>query len=224
MSAPGPVVYCHKDLSDITSNSRDIAMKSFTRYLSLVAGLAVVLSGPAIFSAESGWITLIDGDRGMDNFNRVGSANWAGYDGFVGATSSAGGAGFLVTKESYDDFELRVEFWVSDDANSGIYLRCQDGNVITDRSCYEANIYDQRPDLTFGTGGIVHIAPVAEPYPKAGGKWNTYEITANGPQLKVVLNGVTTAEAEDSQFAGGPIALQWGQGTVRFRSVQIRPL
>ena len=98
-------------------------MKSFTRYLSLVAGLAVVLSGPAIFSAESGWITLIDGDRGMDNFNRVGSANWAGYDGFVGATSSAGGAGFLVTKESYNDFELRVEFWVTDDANSEILVK-----------------------------------------------------------------------------------------------------
>ena len=199
-------------------------MKKTSSYFLLIAGLIAVLSGPAIFSAESGWITLIDGDSGMNNFNRVGTANWAGYDGFVGATSSGDGAGFLVTKESYDDFELIIEFWVSDDANSGIYLRCQDANVITDRSCYEANIFDQRGDLSFGTGGIVHIAPVSEPYPKAGGKWNTYEITANGPQLKAVLNGVTTAEAEDSQFSSGPIALQWARGTVRFRRVQIRPL
>ncbi|MCP5346118.1 MAG: DUF1080 domain-containing protein [Gammaproteobacteria bacterium] len=199
-------------------------MKQLTRSFLLVTGLAAALAGPVVFSADAGWITLLEGTSGMNNFNRVGSANWAGYDGMVGATSSADGPGYLVTKESYDNFELRVEFWVSDDANSGIYMRCQDPQVITDRSCYEANIFDQRPDLSFGTGGIVHIAPVAEPYPKAGGKWNTYEITANGPQLKAVLNGVTTAEAEDSQFSSGPIALQWGRGTVRFRSVQIRPL
>ena len=37
--------------------------------------------------------------------------------------------------------------------------------------------------------------------PKAGGKWNTYEITAKGSQLTVVLNGVQTADIQHSQFA-----------------------
>jgi hypothetical protein len=41
------------------------------------------------------------------------------------------------------------------------------------------NIYDQRPDPSYGTGAIVNFAKV-EPMPKAGGKWNTYEITAKG--------------------------------------------
>ena len=130
----------------------------------------------------------------------------------------------VISTPAYDDFELRVEFWASDDANSGIFMRCQDANTITDRSCYEANIFDQRGDLSFGTGGVVHIAPVSEPYPKAGGRWNTYEITLQGSRMTLVLNGETTAEAEDSQFSSGPIALQWGRGTLRFRSMQIRPL
>ena len=199
-------------------------MNHFSKYLLLISGLLAVLSGPLVFSADSGWITLIDGDNGIDNFDRVGTANWTPGDGFIGATSSADGPGYLVTKDSYDDFELRVEFWSSDDANSGIYMRCQDANTITDRSCYEANIFDQRGDLSFGTGGIVHIAPVSEPYPKAGGRWNTYEITLRGSSLSVVLNGETTAEAEDTQFSSGPIALQWGRGELRFRSMQIRPL
>ena len=208
----------------IDLNSEDDKMNHNRKYFLLITGLLTTLSGPLVFSADSGWITLIDGANGIDNFNRVGQANWAPADGFIGATSSVDGPGFLVTKESYDDFELRVEFWASDDANSGIFMRCQDANTITDRSCYEANIFDQRGDLSFGTGGVVHIAPVAEPYPKAGGKWNTYEITMQGSRMTVVLNGVTTAEAEDSQFSSGPIALQWGRGELRFRSMQIRPL
>jgi hypothetical protein len=118
---------------------------------------------------------------------------------------------------------IRVEFWASDDANSGIFMRCADPKNITDKSCYEANIFDQRPDPTYGTGAIVHIAKIST-MPKAGGKWNTYEITAKGPRLTVMLNGAQTVDVQDSKFASGPIALQWGRGVVRFRKVQIKPL
>jgi hypothetical protein len=41
--------------------------------------------------------------------------------------------------------------------------------------------------------------------PKAGGKWNTFEITAKGPQLTVVLNGTKTVDMQDSKFAGFPM-------------------
>lgn len=174
-------------------------------------------------AAEEQWITLIDGSTGMDNFEIVGEANWGAADGAIQATEGPG-TSFLLTKESYSNFVLRIEFWVSDDANSGIYMRCQDPAAITDRSCYEANIYDQRPDLSFGTGGIVHVGPVTEPYPKAGGKWNTYEITLNDEHLMVSLNGEQTVHITDTQFAVGPIGLQWARGTVRFRSMQIMPL
>jgi hypothetical protein len=60
--------------------------------------------------------------------------------------------------------------------------------------------------------------------PKAGGKWNTYEITARGARLVLVLNGVKTVDVEDAKLASGPIALQWGRGTIRFRKVEIKPL
>jgi hypothetical protein len=118
---------------------------------------------------------------------------------------------------------IRAEIWASDDANSGIFMRCQDRKKIADKSCYEANVYDQRPDPTYGTGAIVNFAKVS-PMPKAGGKWNTFEITAKGPQIVVVLNGVKTVELKDGSFTSGPIALQYGAGVVKFRKVQIRPL
>lgn len=201
------------------------------RLSGISAGLLVIaltLSGCAYHpQLTGGWVSLFDGTS-LNNWNRVGNANWRLQAGVVQADSSDGtGSGFLVTKNSYKDFELRVEFWSSDDANSGIYVRCANPKKITDRTCYEANIFDQRPDPSYGTGGIVHLAqvnPRVRPLPKAGGKWNLYYITAIGPEVTVVLNGNPTSHMRDSQFASGPIALQWGRGVVKFRKVEIKPL
>ena len=60
--------------------------------------------------------------------------------------------------------------------------------------------------------------------PKAGGKWNTYEITVKGSRLILVLNGEKTVDVEDGKLASGPFALQWGRGVIKFRKVQIRAL
>jgi hypothetical protein len=189
---------------------------------SLIFGTVLSFFGLTMVFAQtpaSGWVTLFDG-KDLNNFNVVGTANWKLADGMVEATS---GSGFLVSKETFSDFEIRVEFFVNEGANSGVYMRCQDPTTITDKTCYEANVFDKRPDQSGRTGAIVHIAkPLA--IIDAGGKWNTYEITAKGPQLIVKLNGTVTAQAEDTKFASGPIALQYMAGTVRFRRVQIRRL
>lgn len=170
-----------------------------------------------------GWVTLIDGTRGMENFERVGDSNWSATDGAVQADKRGKDTGFLVSKTSYGNFQLIVEFWSSPDANSGIFIRCANPKVITDKSCYEANIFDQRPDPSFGTGGIVHHGKVIKPL-KAAGQWNTMDFTAYGSIMVVTLNGVKTAEINHDQFARGPIALQHGAGVIKFRKVQIKPL
>ena len=188
-----------------------------------IAAVTVALGGCAQLGI-GGWTTLIDGTKGMDNFNVVGQADWTGVDGAIQATKGGTTPSYLVTKNSYKDFTIRVEFWSSDNANSGVFVRCQNPNQITDESCYEANIFDTRPDPTYGTGAIVKVAKLTAPMIKAGGKWNTYEITAQGKRLVLVLNGVKTVDVEDSKFASGPIGLQWGSGTIKFRKVEIRSL
>jgi len=85
------------------------------------------------------------------------------------------------------------------------------------------NIFDQRKDPTYGTGGIVHFVEV-NPMPKAGGKWNTFEITAKGPHLIVIFNGQKTVDVQDSKHASGPLALQYGSGVMKWRKVQIKEL
>ena len=202
-------------------------MKRFsviTMSLLVVVFIAFGCSRQLTDQRDAGWITLIDGPKGLENWNQVGSSNWAVVDGVVQADKRADKeAGFLVSKNSYKDFQIRAEFWVDDDANSGIFIRCTDPQKITATNAYEVNIYDKRPDPSYGTGAIVNFAKV-DPMPKAGGKWNTFEITAKGPQLSVVLNGTKTVDIQDSKFAAGPFALQYGSGVVKFRKVQIKPL
>ena len=70
---------------------------------------------------------------------------------------------------------------------------------------------------------IVDVAKV-DPMPKAGGKWNTYEITAKGRQITVVLNGQKTVELHNGLLVEGALALQHGAGVIKFRKVAIKPL
>ena len=164
--------------------------------LSLALGVLAVAANYVTSEAASqdaGWVTLFDG-KSLDGWDQVGESNWRVEDGAIVVDKMAGkDAGYLVTKNSYKNFVVRVEFWSSDDANSGIYFRCLDAKKITDRTCYEANIFDKRPDPSYGTGAITRYVEV-DPMPKAAGNWNTYEVTAKGRDITVVLNGQTTAK------------------------------
>jgi hypothetical protein len=199
-----------------------------TTSISLLAVSLTALSLPGCntLAGNSGWTTLVDDKGGQANFNVLGDANWRVIDGALQADK---GAGFLVSKESYGDFEIRAEFWADENANSGIFIRMSDLKTVTAANSYEVNIYDKRPDPLYGTGAIVDIAKVS-PMPKAAGKWNVFEITAKGNQLIVKLNGVQTVDVRDSKFARGPLALQYApgvvkdSGTIRFRKVLIRAL
>ena len=185
-----------------------------------VAVAAFSYSQKASGQAGAGWVTLFDG-KNLDNWNQIGDANWKLADGVVVADK---GNGFLVSKNSYGDFQIRAEFWVDDEANSGIFIRCTDPAKVTAKNAYEVNIFDKRPDPSYGTGAIVDTAKAATVL-KAGGKWNVYEITAKGPRFDVTLNGTNTVDgATDSKHAKGPSALQYGAGVVKFRKVEVKPL
>jgi len=186
-------------------------------------GVTTGITAPNATAQDAGWTVLFDG-KNLDQWDQVGDSNWNIADGTVVADKLAGKEfGYLVSKKSYKNFIVRVEFWPSDDANSGIYFRCLDPKKISDRTCYEANIFDQRKDPSYGTGAITRYVEV-DPMPKAGGKWNTFEITVNGRDVTVVLNGQTTAKLRNGMFDEGPIALQHGAGSIKFRKVEVKPL
>jgi 3-keto-disaccharide hydrolase len=194
----------------------------FAVALLVIAAGALQLSPAALAQAAGNWTTLFDGTS-LNGWNRTGDANWTLADGAVQADK---GDGFLVTSGSYGDFDLRAEFWVDADANSGIFIRCQNPQAPGSATGYEVNIYDKRPDQSYRTGGIVDVAsPLAKL--DTGNRWNVMEISAHGTHLTVTLNGTRTADVNDSKHARGPIGLQYGDGAngagiVKFRKVEIR--
>jgi hypothetical protein len=194
-----------------------------TRTLALTVTLVLLgfagLQSTYVTSGQAAFKTLLDGTS-MKGWNVVGNANWTVADGAVQATM---GTGFLVTPESYSDFQITADIWVSDDANSGIFIRCSDPKTIAANNAYEVNVFDKRPDPAYRTGAIVDVAKPLTMV-NTGGKWNTMDITARGPRLIVLINGEKTVDVQDNKYSRGPIALQYGAGTVKFKNVKLRTL
>jgi len=194
-------------------------------FVMTVTVLAIACGFSALgWSQTAGWTTLFNGVT-LGGWNRIGDVNWTLAEGAVQADK---GVGFLVTPASYADFDLRAEIWADADANSGIFIRCQNPQQVGAANAYEVNIYDKRPDPAFRTGAIVDVArPLAQV--DAANRWNVLEISARGSHLTVTFNGTRTVDVNDTKYARGPIALQYGAGAngagiVKFRKVEIRPL
>ncbi len=207
-------------------------MKRRTLNLSLLAGAAGLgLCRPAL--AQTAGLAAMFNGRDFAGWDKIGTANWRIEDGALVADR---GNGFLVSHQAHANFHMRAEIYAETSTNSGIFIRATDPTTITAANAYEVNIWDERPDPSYGTGAIVNVAKV-DPMPRAGGRWNVMEITARGDSFTVVLNGQTTVNgARDSKHATGRIALQHGdgikdaagvvndRGVVKFRNVQIRSL
>jgi len=213
------------ELKKIAPNSERVAIAvammrpaPMTQRRSFLVGLATTaLAAPAL--AAGRFKALFNG-KNTEGWTPLGDANWRVEKGVLAADKGA--ISFLVSKDSYRDFDLRAELWVSPDANSGIFIRCTDRKQVTAANAYEVNVFDTRPDPTYGTGAIVNVAKVS-PMPKAGGRWNVMEIKARGDTFWVKFNGQTTVDgARDAKNPEGAIALQYGAGVVKFRKVEVR--
>lgn len=200
------------------------------RFMALLALAFTLFAAGCAMTPENGWTTLIDGDKGLENFDRIGDANWRAEGGAIVA-DKAKGSSHLVTKKSYKDFEIYAEFWADTTTNSGIFMRAQNPKQIGANNSYEVNIYDQRPGQEYSTGAIVDFAQVRQPYPKAGGKWNTYEVYVKGTEIVVKLNGNVTVATNNDKFKEGPFSLQFANGPkdapggpIKWRKLMVRPL
>jgi len=202
-------------------------MKKSMAGWALTLAFALFATGCAHHSANQGWIALIDGGAGMENWDVSGStANWRAEDGAIQADKLTGGKGasVLVSKRSFRDFEVYVEFWASDDTNSGIYVRAPDPKTVNTASgAYEVQIWDKNPNAAYGTGSLVNVASVPPVY-KAGGRWNTFEIYAKGTEMTVKMNGTVTASIGNAKTHDGRIGIQFNGGPIKVRKLLVRPL
>ena len=240
--------------------------------LSIAAlSLAVVACGPAkreketteenieeIIVTEEEWISLFDGNSltGWTGFGKdqPGEA-WEAADGVLyfnsGKKDEGASAGDLVTKETFGNFHLQIEWKISENGNSGIMFHVQD-NGEYDRPYHTGPEYqvldnDGHKDgqiITHRAGDLYDMIESSEEAAKPVGEWNKTEIIINDNTLQFFLNGVKTvettlwdeqwkamvAESKFSQWEGfakykeGKIVLQDHGDDVWFRNIKIKRL
>jgi choline dehydrogenase-like flavoprotein len=143
-------------------------------------------------------------------------------------------------KEQFANFILSVDWRVSRrEENSGIYIRIPPPTVSNalqqaDQLGHEIQIdprgYDSATN-TEGhplqiTGAIYGLqGPIASTAVQIGA-WNRFVIEANGPRIRVSLNGQLVNDYQSSRQTSGYVALQAHdfQSRTQFRSLQVRKL
>src|SRR4051812_25114181 len=97
------------------------------KHAAVLAVSGWLLCGCAAGPGSDGWTVLFDGTS-LDGWNKTGASNWRIEDGTAVADQGNKAPSYLVSRDSYGDFELKVEFWASADVNSGVFIRCADAS------------------------------------------------------------------------------------------------
>ncbi len=148
---------------------------------------------------------------------------------------------WLRTDSEYGDFNLRCEYKIEADGNSGWYVRVpKDGNhhrenatlpeagfevqILDDLSPKHANLKD------YQYGGSLYDIAGAQPKVTQTGAWNTLEIDCKGQRVAIIHNGVTVVDITDQTHpllalrkTKGYLGLQNHSTVVRFRHLRIGP-
>lgn len=175
---------------------------------------------------------------------------WQAKDGVIMLTK--GGAGDIITKETFKDFDLRFEFQIATDGNSGVMWRVTEEGNHTYESGPEYQILDSHASKGYPderakgniSGALYDLIPAKPEAFKGPDEWNEGGIRVVGSKITLTLNGHITAEVDtatpewqkilaNSKFADWPlfnksatghIALQDHNDIVGFRSLRIREL
>lgn len=147
------------------------------------------------------------------------------------------GGGWLAADGDYADFEFELEFQLSPDSNSGVYLRAPQDNSHISRTGMEIQILDDfhpkyaKVQPWQRTGSIYHVASAKTGFLKPSGEWNRMKIKAVGPHVIIHLNGEKIVDdlidkhpelaKEHTGLArrSGKIGLQSHNGRVLFRNI-----
>ncbi len=236
---------------------------------------ALLLLGVALVRAEdekANWINLTDqGLKAWKLPNANSTADWAvagqvrlseknpkrlEYDAGDGilVNGPKGSTANIVTRESFGDVELHLEFFIPKGSNSGVKLE----------GLYEVQIadsYGKPQPKASDCGGVYPRAELLPRYhyldeghpptlnaARPAGEWQTLDIVFHAPRFddkgsktanarfdKVVLNGQVVHESlelatptghawKNREVASAPILLQADHGPVAFRNIRVRRL
>ncbi len=196
---------------------------------------------------SEGWELLFDGVN-LDAWRTYGQPDlhdgWQAVDGLLVRVD---GGGDIITRETFTDFELEVDWMVLEGGNSGIFIRASEESGRIFEGAPEMQILDDAvhrdggdPLTSAGANYALHPAPRGVVRP--AGEWNEARMRVVGSHVEQWLNGVLTAEYDlgspewselvaASKFAewpeygtypSGHIGLQDHGDRVSFRNLKVR--
>jgi len=110
------------------------------------------------------------------------------------ARSVKGGA--IWTDDSYSDFVLDLEFKLSKNCNSGIFVRTDPNNPV--QGGFEIQLYDSHAKTEIGShdcGALYDAVVPSANAVKPAGEWNHIQVRCKGPMIQVTLNGTRVVNA-----------------------------
>ena len=203
----------------------------------------------------SEWIVLFDGsnlDAWKGYMTDVVGSNWRIEKGvLIFEESDPPDKQDLITREEFENFELELEWNISEGGNSGIFYLVKESDEYSESylTAPEMQVIDneRHPDgknETHRAGDLYDLISCSTETVKPAGEWNKVKIIKNGSHLEQWLNGTMVVEVElwtddwyemvsNSKFAGwegfakyqkGRIGLQDHQQKVSFQNIRIKKL
>jgi hypothetical protein len=163
--------------------------------LLLVAQVTFAQKKKKLFNGKdlTGWVT-------------YGTEKWYVEDGLLISESGPdAGYGYLGTEESFDDFEINLEFKQEANGNSGVFIRSTvDGTTV---SGWQVEVAPPGHDTggiyeSYGRGWLVKPDPEKDKALKFG-EWNKMKIVVKGDNVTSYLNGVEMVNFSDAKIGEG---------------------
>lgn len=167
--------------------------------------LAILILGLAQQSFAQKKEKLFNG-KDLSGWNIYGTEKWYVQDGLLISESGPDkGYGYLGTEESFDDFEITLEFKQEANGNSGVFIRSTvDGTKV---SGWQVEVAPPGNDTggiyeSYGRGWLIKPDPEKDKALKFG-KWNKMKIVVKGDRVTSYLNGKMMVDYEDAKIGEG---------------------
>jgi hypothetical protein len=208
-------------------------MRSLLPFLQAALFLGLSAIAPAL--PDGGWVPLFNG-KDLTGWKINGEEKWVAEQGTILCESTANKYGYLTTKKTFRNFDLRLKFKGEADGNSGVFLHARitgtDPQHGPDIEGMQVEVDPKAGNHTGGlyeSGGREWVAMPTAEGEKAlhPADWNELEVSVQGNHIVTHLNGVKIADFMDQapRFTDGVIGLQIHTGggvKMRWKDVSIK--
>ena len=207
-------------------------MRIATLTVPLTLVLGCLLSGGAALAQPAGPATPLFNGRNLDGWEIVNGGRFTVEDGVLKVNR---GTGWLRSRDTFGDFVLTMEFrFLEPEAPSGIFVRTGPTSNDDENGWPNKGYQVQCMDTVTGDFPLGQLMPYGAPpfehefdsealqraY-RPTGEWHTYEITAQGENLWVRLNGELITTGTSIKQLTGHIGIQAEHGLLEFRRIEV---